>query len=64
MGCPQPNSNVNPCKDVSESDYFYTAVLWAVQNNITNGASPDTFSPDDPCTRGQIVTFLYRALAN
>lgn len=38
------------------------AVLWAVNHNpqITNGTGADTFSPDNPCTRGQIVTFLYR----
>ncbi len=61
MGCPQPNSAVNPFKDVSENDYFYTAVLWAVQDSITNGTSPDTFSPNDECTRGQVVALLWRA---
>ena len=36
-----------------------TAVLWAVEKGITAGVSADTFGPDDPCTRAQIVTFLY-----
>ncbi len=47
--------------DVSSDDYFYNAVLWAVENGITAGTSKTTFSPDDVCTRGQIVTFMYRA---
>ena len=62
-GCPEPQKTDNPFKDVAESAYYYKAVLWAVENGVTNGTSPDTFSPDDACTRGQIVTFLYRALA-
>lgn len=50
----------NPFDDVS-GDAFYTgAVQWAVENNITNGTSDTTFSPDDTCTRGQVVVFLYR----
>lgn len=48
--------------DVHESDYYFGAVLWAVSNGITNGTSENTFSPEDACTRGQIVTFLYRAM--
>ena len=51
----------NPFKDVAESDYYYNAVLWAVQNGITSGTSTTTFSPNDTCTRAQAVTFLYRA---
>lgn len=57
-------SSANPFKDVASSDYFYNAVLWAVEKNITNGTTSTTFSPNDFCTRGQIVTFLYRQLAN
>ena len=49
--------------DVHEGDYFYSPVLWAVRNNITSGTSATTFSPNGGCTRGQIVTFLYRAMA-
>ena len=44
------------------SAYYYTPVLWAVENGITNGTSATTFSPDATCKRGQIVTFLYRDL--
>lgn len=47
--------------DVKTGDYFYDAVLWAVEKGITNGTSAETFSPEDPCTRAQIVTFLWRA---
>ena len=51
---------VNPFTDVKSGDYYYDAVLWAVGNGITNGTSDTTFSPDLPCTRGQVVTFLWR----
>lgn len=47
--------------DVKTDDYFYDAVQWAVDKGITNGTSAETFSPEDPCTRAQIVTFLWRA---
>ena len=47
--------------DVKTGDYFYDAVQWAVEKGITNGTSAETFSPEDPCTRAQIVTFLWRA---
>lgn len=50
----------NPFGDVQETDYFYGAVIWAVDEEITKGTSATTFSPDDFCTRAQIVTFLYR----
>lgn len=59
-GSPQPQVITNPFADVQESDYFYNAVLWAVENNITAGTSAGTFSPDTVCTRSQVVTFLYR----
>lgn len=49
--------------DVAPSDYFFHPVLWAVDYGITNGTNGTHFSPYDPCTRAQIVTFLYRALA-
>ncbi|MDO4413568.1 MAG: S-layer homology domain-containing protein [Erysipelotrichaceae bacterium] len=51
-----------PFKDVKADRYFYQAVLWAVQNNITTGTSPTEFQPDAKCTRAQIVTFLWRYL--
>lgn len=47
--------------DVRTGDYFYDAVQWAVGKGITNGTSAETFSPEDSCTRAQIVTFLWRA---
>lgn len=52
----------NPFMDVNASDYYHDAVLWAAENGITGGTGANTFSPDAPCTRAQIVTFLYRAL--
>ncbi|HAL62990.1 MAG TPA: hypothetical protein DCO93_00940 [Clostridiales bacterium] len=51
----------NPFVDVKNSDYFYDAVLWAVNGNITKGTSDTTFSPNESCTRAQTVTFLWRA---
>ena len=63
-GCPKASSGNNPFKDVSPSDYYYDAVLWAVEQGITTGTSATTFSPDSACTRGQIVTFLWRPLQN
>ncbi len=51
----------NPFTDVAEGDYFYDAVLWAVRNGVTRGTTATTFSPYDTCTRGQFVTFLWRA---
>ena len=49
--------------DVAASAYYASAVNWAVENNVTNGTSTATFSPNADCTRAQIVTFLYRAMA-
>ena len=60
-GSPAPKSTTNPFKDISSTDYFYNAVLWAVENGITSGTGADTFSPATTVTRGQTVTFLYRA---
>jgi len=48
-------------KDVKPEDYYYDAVNWAVGAGVTNGTSDTTFSPDDTCTRAQVVTFLWRA---
>ena len=52
-----------PFEDVEDGAYYEEAVQWAVSKEITNGTSETTFEPDSPCTRGQIVTFLYRDLA-
>ena len=60
-GEPAPKSTDMIFTDVAEGAYYYNAVLWAVENNITNGTSSTTFSPDSDCTRGQIVTFLWRS---
>ena len=50
----------NPFTDISKNDYFYDAVLWAVEEGITSGTSDTTFSPNVSCTRAQMVTFLWR----
>ena len=60
VGCPKAAAKVN-FTDVRESDYFYEAVQWAVENGVTNGMGKNTFCPEEPCTRAQVVTFLYRA---
>ena len=60
-GSPAPKSTVNPFTDVSASDYYYNAVLWAVENGITTGVSADRFAPGATVSRAQTVTFLYRA---
>ena len=52
---------VNPFTDVAADAYYIDAVLWAVKHKITVGTTLSTFSPDEGCTRAQIVTFLYRA---
>ncbi len=59
-GCPEPTIADNPFEDVTEGDYFYKAVLWAVEEGITKGTSATTFTPYKPVTRAQAVTFLYR----
>lgn len=59
-GCPEPKSANNPFTDVKEDAYYYKAVLWANENNITNGTGAKTFSPESPCTRAHVVTFLWR----
>ena len=58
--CPEPASTQNPFSDVKKTDYYYKAVLWAVENGITSGTGGGKFSPDATCTRGQVVTFLHR----
>ena len=51
----------NPFKDVPEGKYYHDAVLWALDNGVTTGVTPNTFVPDKNCTRAQVVTFLWRA---
>lgn len=60
-GQPEPKTTQMPFKDVKPGSYYEKAVLWAVENKITNGTSTTTFSPDENCTRAQIVTFLWRS---
>ena len=60
-GMPHAKNSVNPFTDVSPNRYYYDAVLWAVEQGITTGATETTFEPDRLCTRGHIVTFLWRA---
>ena len=62
MGRPEPTCTANPFSDVTTADYFYKPVLWAYENNITSGISADKFAPEQTCTRGQVVSFLYRCL--
>ena len=50
-----------PFADVAQDAYCYDAVLWTVEKGITTGKTETTFAPDELCTRGHIVTFLYRA---
>ena len=59
-GAPAVSGGKIPFRDVSSGAYYESAVCWAVTNGITNGTSDTTFSPNSNCTRGQIVTFLYR----
>ncbi len=56
----KPSAGHSSFSDVSEFDDYAEAVAWAVEEGITTGTSATTFSPNDTCTRGQIVTFLYR----
>ena len=60
-GKPEPSSTENPFTDVKSSDYYYKAVLWAVENGVVYGTSDTTFEPESPCTRAQVAAFLYRA---
>ena len=60
-GEPEPAGQNNPFVDVNEGNFFYKAVLWAVENGITNGVDATHFGPTSNCNRAQVVTFLYRA---
>ena len=60
-GSPEVAENVtNPFTDVSKDSVYYNAIMWAVEKKITTGVTATTFEPNSPCTRAQIVTFLYR----
>ena len=60
-GKPEPTATEEPFVDVAETDWFYKAVLWAVENGITAGVDATSFGPNDTCVREQVVTFLYAA---
>ena len=57
-----PEANGDAFDDVDYGEYYADAVTWAVANGVTNGTGGNNFSPNDTCTRAQIVTFLYRNL--
>ena len=60
-GSPEVAENfTNPFTDVSKDSVYYNAIMWAVEKKITTGVTDTTFEPSSPCTRAQIVTFLYR----
>jgi len=60
-GEPKAVTRSNPFVDVKPGDYYYDAVLWAVEQGITTGADATHFEPNSTCNRSQVVTFLYRA---
>lgn len=60
VGSPEPSSSKNPFVDVAQTDFFFKAVLWAVENGITAGMDSTHFGPASSCNRAQVVTFLYR----
>lgn len=60
-GCPVAQNDDMPFADVTRDMYYYDAVLWAVEQGITNGISDTEFGPDAECSRAQIVTFLWRS---
>ncbi len=61
LGSPKPTSDSNPFDDVKTNSFYYNAVLWAVENDITNGVDDSHFNPDQDVTRAHTVTFLWRA---
>ena len=63
-GSPTPKTKLMPFPDVPVGSYYWNAVLWAIEQDITEGTSYLTFSPNDSCTRAQIVTFLWRSKGN
>ena len=58
-----PKNTDSPFTDLKAGAFYEKAVAWAVENNVTNGMTATTFGPDATCTRGQVVTFLFRAMA-
>ena len=62
VGCPEPETAVNPFVDVPESEYYYKPILWAVEKGITKGTDDTHFTPNQTCSTAHIITFLYRTL--
>ncbi|MCR5826615.1 MAG: S-layer homology domain-containing protein, partial [Oscillospiraceae bacterium] len=62
-GCPVPSTRTTQFTDLDSNEFYYDAVLWAVENGITNGTSPTTFEPNAPVDRAQVVTLLARTLS-
>ena len=58
-GKPQMDAAESPFTDVMSGDWYLNPVLWAVEKGVTSGLTPDTFGPNNTCTRAQVVTFLY-----
>ena len=63
-GCPEPHSTENPFTDVKSDKYYYKPILWAVENKITGGAGGGKFGVGKPCTRAQVVTFLWKSVGS
>lgn len=61
LASPSPSSNANPFYDVAPGTYYYDAIRWAAEQGITSGTSANQFSPDKPCTRAEVLTFLWHA---
>ena len=60
---PAPGTPENPFTDVRDGAWYRNAVLWAIENSITDGTSATTFSPEKICTKAQLITFIYRQFA-
>ena len=63
-GSPAPTVREHTFTDVKEDAYYYEAMLWAVETGVTTGTSATSFNPNGQCTRGQVVTFLFRAFGS
>lgn len=61
MGSPNPKTSENPFNDVNSNQYYYKAILWGVEQGITGGTSPTTFSPEETCSYAHILTFIWRS---
>ena len=60
-GKPEPTITENQLLDVKETDYYYKAVFWAIENNCTGGHSENYFYPDETCRRGRVITIFWQA---